>query len=271
MEEGWIDTKGCPCNMQYCTGRSMSQRARILGGGYWIFQCLADVEHLTYDACTIRGQKLWRAVPDQQLCINCRSWKPGRWTEERTIWRSTFAGCSHWRWGHYPLWNGNLAEARKPGSRFGDDLQPSQPRFALGWIPVSKVQPMVLWTKMLAGSWDPMGPPHCNILQPLFNSDPMVLRKNFVLHPGLSGWRMQRHWRKHLHTVQRGKGCPISQCSVQMPLVHVWKIAEPAAFLLIWWRIRLTMFLSFYWAAWMLHTYRKTAHGWFVLPNLELW
>lgn len=44
--------------MQYCTGRSMSQRARILGCGYWIFQCLADVEHLTYDACTIRGQEL---------------------------------------------------------------------------------------------------------------------------------------------------------------------------------------------------------------------
>lgn len=163
MEEGWIDTKGCPCNMQYCTGRSMSQRARIMGGGYWIFQCLADVEHLTYDACTIRGQKHPKAVPDQQLCINCRSWKPGRWTEERTIWRSTFAGCSHWRWGHYPLRNGNSAEARKPGSRFGDDWQPSQPlRFALGWIPVSKVQPMVLWTKMLAGSWDPHIATYCN-------------------------------------------------------------------------------------------------------------
>lgn len=52
--------------------------------------------------------------------------------------------------------------ARKP-SRFGDDLQPSQLlRCALGWIPVSKVQPMVLWTKMLAGSWDPHIATYCN-------------------------------------------------------------------------------------------------------------
>ena len=93
---------------------------------------------------------------------------------------------------------------------------------------------------------------------------PKGVEMKFCWATGLSGWHMQRHWRKHLHTVQRGKGCPISQCSVQMPLVHVWKIAKPAAFytdvfLLIWWRIRLTMFLSFYWAAWMLHTYWKNS------------